>query len=77
MDAQYMGSLKAFLSHNPDEMPINPGAPDPLRDRAPEKSLDSRRVKPPGASRSGPDGTELLPLIFAQLPLEKSYRVRR
>lgn len=71
-----MGALKAFLSHNPSEMPIDPGAPDPLRDRMPERTSVPRRAQPPGAGGSGPDGTELLPLILAQLPMEKSYRVR-
>jgi hypothetical protein len=77
VDARYAGALKAFLSHNPDEQPISPGAPDPLRDRMPERTtLTPRRAKPPGAGSSGPDGTELLPLILAQLPMEKSYRIR-
>lgn len=77
MDARYAGALKAFLSHNPDEQPINPGAPDPLRDRMPDQTpVLPRRAMPPGAGRSGSDGTELLPLILAQLHGEKSYRVR-
>ena len=75
MDARYMGALKAFLSHNPQTLPIDPGAPDPLRTRGPDAPAPARRVLPPGASRSGPAGTELLPLILAQLPLETSYRV--
>jgi hypothetical protein len=76
MDANYMGALKAFLSHNPSEMPIDPGAPDPLRDRSTSAVTDTRRAKPPGAGSTGPAGTELLPLILAQLPLERSYRVK-
>lgn len=78
MDARYAGALKAFLSHNPAEQPINPGAPDPLRDRMPERSTVARprRAQPPGAGTSGPAGTELLPLIYAQMAMEKSHRVR-
>lgn len=75
MDARYAGALKAFLSHHPAEQPITPGAPDPLRDRMPERTILPRRGQPPGAGRSGPAGSELLPLILAQLPMEKSYRV--
>jgi hypothetical protein len=78
MDARYAGALRAFLSHHPEEQPIDPAAPDPLRTRGPEAKPDTaRRVMPHGAGTSGPAGTELLPLIFAQLTLEPSYRLRR
>lgn len=77
MDARYMAALKAFLSGHPAESPVDPMAPDPLRQRGGDRLDLARRVRPPGAGGSGPSGTELLPLILAQLPLERRYRLSR
>lgn len=78
MDSRYAGALKAFISHHPSEAPIDPGAPDPLRDRPADRSpLVSRRPPPTAAPGGAPTGAALLPLIYAQLPLAPTYRWRR
>ena len=76
MDARYAGALRAFISHQPSDAPIDPGAPDPLRERGPEAAPDLRpRVR--AAAPTGETGAALLPLILAQLPLQPTYRLRR
>lgn len=75
MDQHAMAALKAFLSQNPSESPLDASASDPLKTRGrPDRPDLARRLRPAG-SGEGPMGLELLPLILAQLPLEKSYRV--
>ncbi len=74
MDQHAMAALKAFLSHNPNESPLDASAPDPLKTRGrPDRPDLARRLAP--AHGDAPMGLDLLPLILAQLPLEKSYRV--
>jgi hypothetical protein len=72
MDARYAGALKAFLSHHPEEQPIDPGAPDPLRDRPADRAEPVARV----ARGPQPTARDLLPLILAQMPLQPTYRLR-
>lgn len=75
MTPQYAGALRAFLSHHPqDAMPLGE-APDPLKVRGPSAAPETRRpmIRSAGA---GADPAALLPLIFAQLPLEPTYRLR-
>ncbi len=74
MDARHAAALRQFISHNPRETPIDPGAPDPLRDRAPDRSP---ALRTPVSRGPQPEGLDLLPLIFAQLPLQPTYRLRR
>lgn len=75
MDSRYAGALKAFISHNPSESPIDPGAPDPLRKRGPE-AAPTKTPQVQAAGGALPQGADLLPLILAQLPLAPSYRLR-
>jgi len=77
MDARYAGALRAFLSHTPSEMPIDPGARDPLRERGPDAAPDLTPRVPTAAAPTGDTGSALLPLILAQLPLQPTYRLRR
>lgn len=75
MDSRYAGALRAFISHNPSEAPIDPAAPDPLRDRGNDATPEMKpRVRQAAAGQS--TGAELLPLIFAQLPMQPTYRLR-
>jgi hypothetical protein len=73
MDPRYAHQLTAFISQRPNEAPIDPAAPDPLRTRPPELSPTRRPMR----TAAPPDGLALLPLILAQLPLQPTYRLRR
>lgn len=72
MDAGHAAALRAFISHHPSAAPIDPAAPDPLKNRTPERPLAPRPL-PKSAATNGED---LLPLILAQLPLQRTYRWR-